>query len=224
MEIEAKFDIRDLEAVTLRRVLAALAETGIQPISSPKLVEVHDSYYDTQGLALYHAGAGLRLRSKGGKTVLTLKIKGSRSGAVFSRQEIEGPVEHALITNMYGVLRENGFIQGDPGFRPELENPLDQFSGWGLEPVVQVYSERKKCLLTGVETFGELAYDLVYFEYADRRVPHPSLEVEALEDRFQSDIEDLAEFLMYKFGSALVPQAESKYALAVAAFGLDSAA
>jgi len=155
MEIEAKFDIRDPEAVTLRLVLAALAETGVQPISSPKLVEVQDSYYDTQELALYQAGAGLRLRSKGGRTVLTLKIKGSRSGAVFSRQEIEGPVEPALIETIFEVLTENGFVHG-ARFDPDTEEPLELLVEWGLEPVVQVFSERKKCLLTGTETFAEL--------------------------------------------------------------------
>jgi len=221
MEIEAKFDIVTPEEVTLERVLSALEEVGVQSTTMSKAVSVLDTYYDTDDLALYRAGAGLRVRRKAEKTVLTLKVQGVRSGAVFSRQELEGKPDVELLGKIHNVLLQHGFLDEETRVDPERIEDLGQFADWGLKPVVAIQSERRKCILARDEDFAELSYDQVFFVHADQSHAHPSLEVEALEDRFESDILDLAGFLQRTFGSALAPQASSKYELAVAAFHLD---
>lgn len=221
MEIEAKFDIVTPEEVTLERVLSVLAETGVKSHRILKAVMVLDTYYDTEDLALYRAGAGLRVRRKAEKTVLTLKVKGERSGAVFSRQELEGEPDAELLGTIHNVLLQHGFLDEETRVDPERIEDPGQFADWGLKPVVAIQSERHKCNLVRGEAFAELSYDQVFFVHADQSCAHPSLEVEALEDRFEPDIVDLAGILQRTFGSALAPQASSKYELAVAAFHLD---
>ena len=90
MEIEAKYAVPDEEVY--RRLCEATKLAGL-PLSSPRIANVWDRYYDTAGYDFLSAGYYCRVRNKGGRVIVTLKSLAPASGALHSRDEFEAIVE-----------------------------------------------------------------------------------------------------------------------------------
>ena len=132
-ETEVKFRLRDRDAFE-DRLTAMGAVPGLEELEENVL-------WDDPVFSLRAQGSVLRLRTSGGRAVVTLKGKASMAGGVKSRMELETGVTSAAVTGE--ILRQLGFQPvfryekrrttwrfGDPA-RPEVvvdETPLGLFA------------------------------------------------------------------------------------------------
>jgi len=86
MEIEAKFSLPDIES--LRQFQTASRLAGF-PLGKGRIVEIQDTYVDTQDRKILAGGYACRFRQEAGGIRVTLKSIEGASGAIHKRQELE---------------------------------------------------------------------------------------------------------------------------------------
>ena len=162
-----------------------------------------DVYYDTPSLTLSHAGVALRVRhlkdQDGEQTLATYKGAGVVNGSLHTREELELPCHN--------------FSDGDfwpPEILAKLE-PLGVVNT--LAPLLELVTERQRyLLLESKQAQAELSFDEVTSTRGAQSVTFRELELEALSETSERDLETLARPLKQP---GLVPHAEDKLTLAL---------
>lgn len=121
-EVELKYRVGDLAAA--ERVLAAErlgpftgAATGA------RATQLEDRYVDTADGALAHAGFAVRLRQKGGETIVSVKslAHSDGPGGSFTREELEGPADRVAPPSDWPASDARALVLEHAGDAPLVE-------------------------------------------------------------------------------------------------------
>jgi polyphosphate kinase len=117
-EVELKYRVGDMAAA--ERVLAAERLgpfTGAA--SSARATQLEDRYVDTADGALAHAGFAVRLRQKGGETIVSVKSLAHTDGpgGSFSREELEGPADRVAPPSDWPASDARALVSSTPAMR-----------------------------------------------------------------------------------------------------------
>ena len=168
-EREHKFTVAGAfpEVTQLQEKYAALElELLSQGIRAQK-----DVYYDTPSLTLLHAGVALRVRQFGGQTFATYKGAGVIDGSLHTREELELPYKDPWPDAILEKLEPLGVLDT-------------------LEPLLELTTTRQRYLLVKKgQAQAELTFDDVTSVYGEQRATFLELELEALLDTPDSDLE-----------------------------------
>ncbi|WP_052954465.1 CYTH and CHAD domain-containing protein [Microvirga vignae] len=140
----------------------ALAHAHPLPDQSGHL---HAVYYDTDDRALRRAGVSLRIRSKNGRAIQTVKAESGERGLTMDRGEWETPVDDAL------------------DFAAIAETPLgsllpDEAARKAIKPLFTVETERKAFEIEHDGAVIEMALDQAEASAAGRSLPFSEVELE----------------------------------------------
>jgi len=121
-EVELKYRVGDMAAA--ERVLAAERLgpfTGAA--SSARATQLEDRYVDTADGALAHAGYAVRLRQKGGETIVSVKSLAHTDGpgGSFSREELEGPADRVAPPSDWPASDARALVLEHAGDAPLVE-------------------------------------------------------------------------------------------------------
>jgi CHAD domain-containing protein len=121
-EVELKYRVGDMAAA--ERVLAAERLgpfTGAA--SSARATQLEDRYVDTADGALAHAGFAVRLRQKGGETIVSVKSLAHTEGpgGSFSREELEGPADRVAPPSDWPASDARALVLEHAGDAPLVE-------------------------------------------------------------------------------------------------------
>jgi len=121
-EVELKYRVGDMAAA--ERVLAAERLgpfTGAA--SSARATQLEDRYVDTADGALAHAGFAVRLRQKGGETIVSVKSLAHTDGpgGSFSREELEGPADRVAPPSDWPASDARALVLEHAGDAPLVE-------------------------------------------------------------------------------------------------------
>ena len=121
-EVELKYRVGDMAAA--ERVLAA---DRLGPFtgaaSSARATQLEDRYVDTADGALAHAGFAVRLRQKGGETIVSVKSLAHTDGpgGSFSREELEGPADRVAPPSDWPASDARALVLEHAGDAPLVE-------------------------------------------------------------------------------------------------------
>ncbi len=198
VEVEAKFQVPD--EGTFDRLLAVtrVSEYVLGPV---EIVEVVDRYYDTQDAALLQGGYACRLRSEGGRSVVTVKGLGGVGGLVHRRSELEVAVEGGI----------------EPRTWPEGPARALVLSLIGKRPMGLLFELRqtryRRRLRAGDRLIGLFSLDRAVVKEGGRALSWQELEIELEGSGELADLEAVGGLLQREFH--LHPQPESKFARAL---------
>ena len=200
-EREHKFKV-DGDFPDVRQLTKQYAALGValQPKGSRTQ---RDVYYDTPSLTLLHTGVALRVRhlkdQNGEQTLATYKGAGVINGSLHTREELELPCRN---------FSDGGF------WPPEISAKLEPLGVVNtLAPLLELATQRQRyLLLKGGQPQAELTFDEVTSTRGEQSVRFRELELEALPETSERDLETLAQALNQ---SGLVPHAEDKLTLAL---------
>ena len=121
-ELELKYRVGDLAAA--ERVLAA---DRLGPFTGaaagPRATQLEDRYVDTADGALARAGFAVRLRQKGGETIVSVKslayVEGP--GGAMSREELEGPADRVAPPSDWPASDARALVLEHAGDAPLVE-------------------------------------------------------------------------------------------------------
>jgi inorganic triphosphatase YgiF len=205
MEIEVRLNvllaIEGGPAALFAKILARpkLANLPTGPI---RAYEMHDIYYDTPDQKLAQNRIGLRMRVKGGKTYVTMKMERSQEGALARREEFEEPLTQERLN---WVLSHISDLIGEGPF------PAEDFANGkpcgSLVPSLEVRQARTEI------SVGDLAVvTLDVVEYPNVVAsPFYDIEIEAKKNKVSEEILRQIERELYQLaGGDLKPAAVSK--------------
>ena len=153
-----------------------------------------DVYYDTPSLTLLRAGVALRQRQFGAQTVATYKGAGTVDGSLHTREELELPYTAPWPAEILAKLEPLGVVNT-------------------LAPLVELTTQRQRFLLVkDGQAQAELTFDEVTSTRGEQRVAFRELELEALPETSDADLQTLALPLGQP---GLTPHAEDKLTLAL---------
>jgi CHAD domain-containing protein len=121
-EVELKYRVGDLAAA--ERVLAA---ERLGPFTGgatgARATQLEDRYVDTADGALAHAGFAVRLRQKGGQTIVSVKslAHAEGPGGSFSREELEGPADRVAPPSDWPASDARALVLEHAGDAPLVE-------------------------------------------------------------------------------------------------------
>ena len=121
-EVELKYRVGDMAAA--ERVLAA---ERLGPFTgaatSARATQLEDRYVDTADGALAHAGFAVRLRQKGGETIVSVKSLAHTDGpgGSFSREELEGPADRVAPPSDWPASDARALVLEHAGDAPLVE-------------------------------------------------------------------------------------------------------
>lgn len=207
MEIEAKFEIADLDALQrLRRVVRlgpfVPGETWVR--------EITDVYLDTEDRALLQSGYACRIRKQAGGRLLAIKGLGGAESAIHTRFESEEmlPAEATESPETWPEGQGRTLVVNLTGKGPLTE----------LFVVKQVRYVRP--LHLGDRLIAELSLDQVSIRAGDQRRSYLCLEAELAGQGEIGDLQNLAKHLVDTWG--LEPEPRSKFELGLALLDLDT--
>ena len=157
-----------------------------------------DTYYDTPSLTLLRAGVALRVRHlkdpNGEQTLATYKGAGVVAGSLHTREELELPYTAPWPAEILAKLEPLGVVST-------------------LAPLLELVTQRQRhLLLKGKQAQAELTFDEVTSARGGQKVAFCELELEALPETSEDDLEMLAQPLNQP---GLVPHAQDKLSLAL---------
>ncbi|HNY65268.1 MAG TPA: CYTH domain-containing protein [Deltaproteobacteria bacterium] len=202
-EVELTLRVASQDPEGLFRDITARPSLGRTILVPRGVGSMHDRYFDTPDSSLMKGGYALRLRTKGGRTLLALKGREKRDeqGGI-SRLEIEGPWARETISR---VDRELGTALGqafDPG------DPAGSLRAMGFVPIQS--RETTRTLLDvvsgpGSEPVCELALDRVRYEAAGKAYLHYEVEIELKAHGRQGLLQGMRDCLRQAYPGALEP-------------------
>jgi CHAD domain-containing protein len=202
-EVELKYRVGDLAAA--ERVLAA---ERLGPFTGgatgARATQLEDRYVDTADGALAHAGFAVRLRQKGGQTIVSVKslAHAEGPGGSFSREELEGPADRVAPPSDWPASDARALVLEHAGDAPLVER-------------VTIRQLRRVRQLRAASTRVELSLDEVDV-VARGRVVERFVELEAeLTKGDRADLAALSEAIETEAG--LERAATSKLEVALAA-------
>src|SRR4051794_20556944 len=199
MEIEVKYSLPDDQ--TLHRIAAADRLNHLR-VGELRDKLVNDRYMDTADLRFYNAGYICRVRTSGGRRLITLKsLGGGSGGALHQREEYETGADGDQPSDWdEGEARKLGekIAKGEP--LSELFR-LSQ-----IRRVGYLYDGSRKVV--------ELSLDRVNIEGNGRSEQFDELEAE-LRDGTNADTEHLAEHLETEYGHTQQPLSKFERALKI---------
>ena len=160
--------------------LSSIGPYGLRPISP---LAIADVYLDLARSELSKLGLGLRLRTVGQETLITLKgPKHLVAGGGASREEFERPWSRENLSLVLGRLESAGLEARRPGVESAGEDPLEVMAGLGFEPM-QVRNTKRRPRDVVHEgrpstTLAELVIDSVAYEIGGRTILHHEIEIE----------------------------------------------
>lgn len=182
-EVEATLAIcaEDPERVIGRlQQLSSIGSYGLRPI--PPLA-IADVYLDLAGRELGELGLGLRLRTVGQQTLITLKgPKDVVVGGGASREEFELSWSRENLSLVLGRLENAGLAVPRPGAESVGGDPLEVIARLGFEPTqVRNTKRRPRDIVHEDEpstSLAELVIDSVAYEIGGRTILHHEIEIE----------------------------------------------
>jgi CHAD domain-containing protein len=202
-EVELKYRVGDLAAA--ERVLAA---ERLGPFTGgatgARATQLEDRYVDTADGALARAGFAVRLRQKGGETIVSVKslAHAEGPGGSFSREELEGPADRVAPPSDWPASDARALVLEHAGDAPLVER-------------VTIRQLRRVRQLRAASTRVELSLDEVDV-VARGRVVERFVELEAeLTKGDRADLAALSEAIETEAG--LERAATSKLEVALAA-------
>ncbi|HVM70914.1 MAG TPA: CHAD domain-containing protein [Anaerolineales bacterium] len=194
MEIEAKFSLPDIES--LRQFQTASRLVGF-PLGKGRIVEIQDTYVDTQDRKILAGGYACRFRQEAGGVRVTLKGIEGASGAIHKRQEMEA-------------------------FLPEMKPPVDWPASplreqvlqlTGGDPCLPLFTLNQTRIVRPVrrqgKTIAELSLDDVRAVVGDTEQAYYELEVELTSQGSEEQLVRIAGRLQEK--AKLRPEPLSKF-------------
>jgi inorganic triphosphatase YgiF len=119
VEVEARF--RAVELGVLER-LATITRLGGASLGPPRTVAELDRYLDTDDGRFAAARLAFRLRTRDGRTLISLKGPRTRaSGAIHRRTEVEGPATARLEPSDWPPSQARELVDATAGGRPLME-------------------------------------------------------------------------------------------------------
>ena len=121
-EVELKYRVGDLAAA--ERVLAA---DHLGPFTGAaggaRAIQLEDRYVDTADGALSHAGFAVRLRQKGGETIVSVKslAHADGPGGSMAREELEGPADRVAPPSDWPASDARALVLEHAGDAPLVE-------------------------------------------------------------------------------------------------------
>ncbi len=204
LERELKFSLAEASPPSLPEVEHAFAASGFDVEALPT-VRLTDTYHDDQNGSLRRAGLALRLRRGGGRTLATLKTKGSAVRGLHERDELELEVPEAAAHGSDGRAARAAW---PPQVRRRLAGLVDPDA---LTPRLEVASTRVRFRVTRAGSpVAVISYDDVDAGRpgGEARVSFSELEIEAVDGADVGTLRAVAETLG-ELG-ALVPDPATK--------------
>jgi len=201
MEIEAKFKIPDRgTAERLKR----LVRLGRYEPGAVSVRECEDVYLDTASRVLLQHGYACRLRTVGGRNLVTVKGLGEPRGGVHRRFESEASADGALGPN--------------PRSWPQWEGREIVLSLAGEEALHPLFTVRQtrhvRTLRDGERVVAEMSIDEGWVDISGHQYPFCTLEIEQMEGGGAEDLQSLVTHLSTTWG--LQPEPMSKFEIGLA--------
>ncbi len=160
--------------------LSSIGSYGLRPIPPLAIVDV---YLDLARSELGKLGLGLRLRTVGQQTLITLKgPKDFVVGGGASREEFERPWSCENLSLVLGRLENEGLEVRRPGVELAGKDPLEVMAGLGFAPTQVRHTKRRpRDVVHGGEpstSLAELVIDSVAYEIGGRTILHHEIEIE----------------------------------------------
>lgn len=174
-EVEAKLIVTAPDPDALLRDLASCATLGPVTLGAARSQEIRDVYLDTPGGALAAWGGALRLRTKNGRPLVTVKGPGRREGARVERPEIELELTDENVRRVLEWTRAHAGGAIDPAARVDA-------GAMAIEGFVRIHDRRTRRIVRDGEGPGgrvELALDRATYAVGGREVTIAEVEVEA---------------------------------------------
>ncbi|MFQ5704703.1 MAG: CYTH domain-containing protein [Gemmatimonadales bacterium] len=186
--------------------LPSIGEYGLRP-SGP--LAIRDVYLDAEGGALREVGLGLRIRTVGDRTLITLKgPKESVVGGATCRREFEAPWSMESLAVLLRRLEDAGVrAPGEPSELMVHGLALDVMVALGLTPVHVRSTDRcPREVFRKAEpdvNLAELVIDSVAYEIQGRTVWHREVEIEVRPPGGISVMQHVAEELLAQWRPSL---------------------
>ncbi len=160
--------------------LSSIGSYGLRPI--PPLA-IGDVYLDLAGRELGELGLGLRIRTVGQQTLITLKgPKDFVVGGGASREEFERPWSPETLLLVLDRLETAGLDVRRPGVGLLGRDPLEVMAGLGFEPTqIRKTKRRPRDVVHEGDpstALAELVIDSVAYEIGGRTILHHEIEIE----------------------------------------------
>ena len=199
MEIELKYKINDkfrMKEIMEDEDLAKIEEKG-----SLEEISMKAAYFDTEDDILSKNDIAFRVRMEGARIVATLKWDDSNCGGLYTREEINVPINSTVC-----------FLNPDPAIFKESEmgkDLLTLLNGKPLRSILEMRFLRKRRRIDTGKAICELSLDegVILTDYGN--LPISEMEIEL----YSGDKSEMLQFgkkIADKYG--LEPELESKYA------------
>ncbi len=199
MEIEAKFVLPDVD--TFQRLQTVDCLAGFT-LSANRVKQVRDTYLDTAGRVILHAGYACRRREESEGLLITLKGLGGAQGAIHRREELEVLVPSELPP-----------AQWPPS--PVRDRVLQLI---GLAPILPLFELRQtrtvRLITQGERPVAELSLDDVHVIVGNREHVYLEMEVELKSHGTEDDLSVIVDRLRDEW--TLRPEPLSKFERALA--------
>jgi inorganic triphosphatase YgiF len=193
-ETEAKFIVPDRRAC--RRINGIESLAGFT-LAGGRVVEVRDTYLDTQDRAILSGGYALRRREQEGTLLITLKSTNPATGAIHRREEWETVLSSDI----------------EPAAWPDGEARSRVLSMIGNGTLAVLFQLRQQRFLReardGERHVATVSLDEVQMECAGQRQDHWELEIELSPEGREEDLALMADWIQSRHH--LLPAERSKF-------------
>jgi len=199
LEIELKYKIHDKSQ--LKEIMGDSDLKAIEEKGSHEEIYMKAAYFDTKDGVLSKNDIAFRVRMEGVKVVGTLKWNDSNNGGLYTREEINVPINSAIC-----------FLNPDPAIFKESDmgkDLLELLNGRPLCCVLEMKFLRNRRRIDTGKAICELSLDEgeIITDYGNAVIREMEIELYSGE---QSDMIRIGQKIAGKYG--LEPELESKYA------------
>jgi len=218
IEVESKFQIIALNAAKIIDQLATIKNLGSYKLGAANTVEIQDTYFDTQELALSKIGAVLRTRLyKPESIVVTLKLNRPSNNSTLEsthrRLEIEAEPTVLVLEEIWKNLTSLDIINQPFSAQDFYLAGVDGiFQKWGLHIAFSANNQRRRRIILddkGVKV-ANLDLDTVLFQNSYKNRQFFEIEIEA-EKNAEHVLSEITSFIQRQYPNQIEPSQKSKY-------------
>jgi len=203
-EVETTLLIQSERPREVAEQIAALEGLGPYRLLTRSDLTIRDVYVDLENNSLRSYGLGMRLRTVGGQTLVTMKGKPKHGpGGLRSREEIEMAWTPDALERVADRCAQQGLVLDTAGATFSDDEPLSVLFELGfVTDQIRTNFRRPRNLITSESpksTLAELVVDSVVFHFASGDVRHYEVEIEVKEQGSPEVVQTAAEHLLARW-------------------------